>query len=152
MGKPRQRPTHPVIIDRPELRSPLRNLIELSLTGILWSLWIYFITPAVTLFLWFVGIKFFYQALFPGGGFIELFGVMKNAGLTIIIVFTINMIWINYNYYWIYKRFGERRKQSVACSNIKFAHFLKIDPELVEKAKASSRLQVTLKDNKLTLN
>ena len=59
MGKSRQRFAQPKIIDKPELKSPLRYLVEGSITLALWAIWGYWILPLLTLVLWLIGIEFF---------------------------------------------------------------------------------------------
>lgn len=149
MGKSGQGYTYPFIIERPELKSTFRNSVETLLTVFLWWAWMYFIFPVFTLFLWFIGIKFFYYALFPGGGLFELYEVIRNSGLVIFVTFALYIVWINYNYYYIYKKFGERRRRPRVSSDKKIAQLLNIDPEVVEKAKKSICISVMLSENKL---
>jgi len=111
MGKPRQRTTYSLIIDKPELKSPLRHLIEGSITLALWAIWIYWLIPLVTLFLWALGLKLFYQSVIVDVALFELIELLKSGGTVILIVIILNIIWIFYNYQMIFKRKGDRRKQ-----------------------------------------
>jgi len=152
MGKSRQRPAHPKIINRPELKSPLRHLVEGSITLALWAIWLYWIAPLLTLFLWLLGFKFFYLALFAKAGFAELVEVLRNGGLAILIIIILKFAWIYYNYFMIFKKKGERRKQVRISSDKVMAQFFNVDPELLEKAKKHHRVNVVLKDKGIIIN
>lgn len=149
MGKPGPRFSHPEIIDKPELKSPLRHLVEGSLTAFLWALWVYWILPLFTLFLWAAGFRYLFDRLFPKSFFAEFVEILKNGGLAILVIFTLKLIWINYNYHVIYKKRPERRKKVITCSDRVLAQYFRVDPKLLERAKRERRLEVTLTEHRL---
>ncbi len=151
MGKPGSRTTDDKIIDKPDLKSPLRNLIEGSLTAFLWAVWVYWMIPLLTLVLWLFGVRMFYLSIFNHIHLSELREILFNGGFVIIIILTLNLLWINYNYYLIFKRLGNRRKAPQAYSEEKLAGYFSIDPAAVAEAKKKSRFEVTLEGKKLSI-
>lgn len=151
MGESRPRVSYPQIIDKPELKSPLRHFLEGSITAGLWMLWAYGALPLLTVLLWALGIKFFYQKLLGESAFKQLVEILKNGGNVIIIILSIQLVWIYYNYYMIFKRLGRRRLQSTVCPDATFAAFFHVDQKILAEAKKRSRLEVSLKDHTLTV-
>ena len=152
MGKPGQRHTHNPIIDKPELKTPARKMLEGSITAILWIAWAYWIIPVATVILWTVGIRMFYQALFSADQFKELRLILENGGLALLAIFVFNLLWINYNYYFIYRKFGTRRKSSRRCEDREFASFYQIEEKELLAAKEHNRFEITLRDGKITID
>ncbi|MFZ5800920.1 MAG: poly-beta-1,6-N-acetyl-D-glucosamine biosynthesis protein PgaD [Candidatus Omnitrophota bacterium] len=149
MGKPGPGFSYPEIIDKPELKSPLRHLAEGSLTAFLWALWVYWILPLFTLFLWLAGFRYFFERLFPKDFLSEFVEILKNGGLAILVILTLKLLWINYNYHLIYKKRPERRKKVIACSDRVLAQYFRLDPRILEKAKRLRRIEVTLTERRL---
>lgn len=147
MAKSGQRDTHPQIIDKPDLKSPLRYLFEGSITFALWALWIYWILPLVTLVLWIMGFRLFYHELFSQGGLEEFIYTLKNGGLIILIISLMMLGWTYYNYLWFLRR-GERRNKYEAITLDKdIAEHFKVDIELLKKLKQENRIEVKLDNN-----
>ncbi len=151
MGKPGQRYPHAPIIDKRELKTPTRRMVEGSITAMLWAMWMYWILPVVTVVLWTVGIKMFYRSLLEKEQFLQLHLVLKNGGLMLLAIFFTNLIWINYNYYFIFRRLGTRRKGSRQCEDREFAAFYSIDEKILTQAKQHNRFEITLADKKITI-
>lgn len=151
MGKSRQRATDPKIIDRPELKSALRRVTEGSFTVVLWALWTYWALPIITLIFWLFGFGYFYQRLFSAHVVGQVYEVLKNGGLVILAILIIKLAWINYNYYAIFKRFGQRRRNVLVCPEEKIPKSFNIDFALIQKARKLSRLEVTLQNKTLTI-
>jgi len=152
MGKSRQRVTDPKIIDRPELKSGLRRFTEGSFTAVLWALWAYWALPIITLILWLLGFRYLYHKLFSDHVVGQVYEVLKNGGLVILTLLMIKLVWINYNYYAIFKRFGQRRKNVLVCAEEKISRLFNIAPALIQKARSFSRLEVTLHNKELTIS
>ncbi|MDY6843063.1 MAG: poly-beta-1,6-N-acetyl-D-glucosamine biosynthesis protein PgaD [Thermodesulfobacteriota bacterium] len=151
MGKSGQRITHPQIIDKSELKSPLRYLIEGAVTIFLWSLWVYWISPILTLILWFFGIRFFYSEFFLKSGIGEVIHIMKDGGLVVLIITAVMLVWIYYNYLWFLKR-GERRvSQTFIHYDKEFAQIFNIELDRLQKAKQTQRLEVNLTDGTIQI-
>lgn len=146
MAEPGQGAAHPEIIDRPKLKSPFRHFVEGSVTLTLWAVWLYWILPILTIFLWLLGVRFFYYKIFLGRSLIQLLEVMKEGAIAILLIFILNLFWISYNYRFIFKRVGERRKQVRKCTDKMVADFFKIDLGILEKAKKERLINLTLTD------
>ena len=153
MAKSRQGSSAQKIIDEPKLKSPVRQMTEGSITTVLWAFWIYFIFPALTSLLWLLGFKYFYNALFLPRELSQLITILKNSGLFIVVILAINIAWIYYNYHFIYKRFGEKRKKrTFLADDSAIASFLVNDVEYLKEARKHKRLNFTLKGNRFFIN
>ncbi len=147
MEKSGPRVTHIKIIDHQELKSPLRNTMEHVITTILWALWGYWILPIITIFLWVVGLKISYLTLFAASHLSELTDVLKFGGLSILTIFIINLIWINYNYYFIFKRFPLRRRQTRLATDQEIGKFFNLNPTVLIKLREHNRYEISLYGN-----
>ena len=135
------------IIDKPELKSPLRYFLEGSLTTFLWSVWLYWVSPLVTALLWFAGIEVFYTELISGSGFRQFIQILESGGLLVLALTLLIIGWVYYNYLWFIKR-GERRNKSVRISfDEDIAVFYNLDPQLLKEAKKAQRIEAFLKDD-----
>ena len=151
MGESGQRASHPAIIDRPEFKSPLRHVAEGSITIGLWALWIYWMLPLGTLFLWLLGYKMVHDVLLAGDSLTQFLQILKNGGIGVLTVLAIQLLWIAYNYQFIFKRKGERRKNGHVPDETYLARHFNVDPGLLEKARQSRRLEVVLTDTGLAI-
>jgi poly-beta-1,6-N-acetyl-D-glucosamine biosynthesis protein PgaD len=144
MEKPGPRSPHLKIIDEPALKSPLRHLLEGSITLCFWALWIYWLLPVLTALLWVFGIHLFYREIFPQGGMEELLGLLRGAGLVFLSILATIVLWTRYNYLWFLKR-GERRNKLVAiCHDEDLAKFFRANPEEIRNARREPVLEVEL--------
>lgn len=151
MDESGQRATHPKIIDRPEFKSPLRHLTEGSITVVLWAIWLYWLLPVITVFLWVFGFKFFYQTLFASEGFAKLFEILRKGGVAVLVILTLQLVWIFYNHQFIFKKRGTRRKSAPIASDESMAQFFNLDLKLLQAARKKRTVKVVLKDNKLSI-
>ena len=149
MGKSRPRLTCPKIINDSKLKSPFRYLAEGSLTLALWAIWLYWIMPVVTLFFWAVGIKYFHRTIIALGGLRELIKILESGGYVILIVLTINLLWINYNYFMIFKRLGNRRSRGPRGTDEQVCRFFHVEPKRLESVRKERIIQVSLDGGKL---
>jgi len=138
------------IINRPELRTPLRKIIEGCVTILLWLIWIYFVIPAITVVLWVFGIRYFWLALFKGGGFSQLLLLVRSSGIVILIIFILDMTWVSYNFAF-YKRFSRKKRYKPSLLDSNLAKVFGISRETVIQGKKSHRISLVLKDNKVTV-
>jgi len=151
MEKSGQRTAYVKIIDEPELKSPVRYLIEGSVTLFLWSVWAYWISPVVTAVLWFLGIKLFQTELILKAGFNEFLEILKTGGLLVLIITLLMLSWVYYNYLWFLKR-GERRGVNVMLeSDENLARITGVDLNLLKEAKEKRRMEVEVKDGKTVM-
>jgi len=143
--------TQPQIIDKPELKSPLRYLVEGSFTLALWALWAYWILPVVTLLIWVTGIVLFRYEIFVRGGLEELIHMLKNGGLIVLIITLLMLSWTYYNYLWFLRR-GERRNryETITLDN-DMARFFNVNVDLLKQLKKANRLEVKIHDRQIVL-
>ena len=143
--------SYPKIIDRPELKSPFRYLIEGSITLFLWSVWVYWILPVLTVILWFFGVELFHSIFITQAGYIEFIGILKAGGLVVLIISLIMLSWVYYNYFWFLRR-GERRNKSVLISLDKdVAEMFNVNIDLLKRAKIQHKIEVDLKDDEVAI-
>lgn len=151
MEKPGPRNSYRQIIDRPELKTPARKALEGSVTAILWAIWLYWMVPVVTAVLWIAGFRNFYQHIITGAAAAELRAMLANGGIIVIAIFSLNLIWINYNYHMIFKRFRNRRKRSTTECDTTLARAFQIDPTTLKKAKSAPIVHVNITHTKTTI-
>lgn len=151
MEKSGQRVAYTKIIDEPALKSPLRYLIEGSVTLFLWSLWAYWISPVVTAVLWFFGITLFQTELIVKAGFNEFLEILKTGGLLVLIITLLMLGWIYYNYLWFLKR-GERRGNNAALgADENLARITGVDLNVLKEVKGKNRIEVEVNDGKTVI-
>lgn len=110
------------IKDKPQLKTILRKITELSFTTIMWIFYSYLFLPVLNIILWLLGIRYFYVEVIEGVGYMEILDLFNKMGWTILIVFGTLRIWGYYNY----RRFGKRdRRKAIPNNNIEqiYRHF-----------------------------
>jgi len=100
---------------------------------------------------WIFGIKYFYEVFFPGGGLGSLIYLLKSGGITIAVILFIDILWIDYNYYWVFKVLHIKKEYVPHATMQDFAKMLHADPEVVELMNRENRIDVTIKDNRLVI-
>ena len=149
MGKSGSRLTCPKIINDSRLKSPFRYLAEGSVTLALWAIWLYWIMPVVTLFLWAVGVKHLHHLILASGGLLELIRILQGGGYVILVVLTVNLVWINYNYYMIFKRLGNRRSRGPKGTDEQVCRFFHVEPKRLEAARKERIVHASLDNGKI---
>jgi len=134
-----------MIIDKPELKSILRKTTEGSITFILWVCWSYFIFPLINLFLWLLGIRFFYREVLSNQAYLYLLEVLQKGGFIIFVITLLIIGWIYYNYL-LFKKRGERRKGTKVITDKEIAAFYNIDPNTLNKFKRQSLVKVVINE------
>jgi poly-beta-1,6-N-acetyl-D-glucosamine biosynthesis protein PgaD len=143
------RDPHPKIIDRQDLKSRSRILLESLITLAFWTGFLYLLVPLVTLCLWVLGVKIAYTELIGAKGVAEFAQIIKSSGILIFFVTLIILGWTYYNYLWFRVR-GERRNSRVMiCYDEDFSALYHLDLQTLQTAKTQNRLVVTLTDGRL---
>ena len=153
MEKPGQGVADPKIIERPELKTLLRKIIEGGVTGLLWVVWLFFIGRIVVILVPALNAKFGV----PAGASAQLMGIIRDAGIVILAIFLLDLLWIEYNYAYLFKRLkmdkiikvklGRTAKSDLKC----FVRMLHADEKVVEHARKYNHITVELKNGKLTM-
>ncbi len=133
------------IIDRPEKKSPLRKITELTITAFFWSIWIYLILPLINLLMWILGVKVFYHEVIVIAGYKQLIQLLRNSGILVILIFCALRMWGYYNY----RRFGlkNRRLASRAVSDEEIVRYFGIEPEEIKRLKESKAVTFIMQEN-----
>ncbi|MFH2045993.1 MAG: poly-beta-1,6-N-acetyl-D-glucosamine biosynthesis protein PgaD [Pseudomonadota bacterium] len=143
--------TQPKIIDKPELKSPVRYLFEGSFTFALWALWAYWLMPLLTLCLWVLGFHLYYTENLIGGGFEEIINALTNSGSALLVVLFIMLGWTVYNYLWFLRR-GERRNKSEAIIfDEDIAKYFNVDLNRLRSIKKQSLINITIDNDQIIL-
>lgn len=77
--------------------SRLQWTVEVVATALFWGLWAYFITPVLSIVLWYLGYQVFVEEMFELGGFEALQEQLRNYGLVIFAIFLVTGSWVLYN-------------------------------------------------------
>ena len=131
------------IIDRPELRSFLRNITELSFTTLIWCVWIYLFLPLLNFVLWLAGIRLLHVELIEGAAYIELLHLLGNLALLMLGVFAALYAWSYYNFW----RYGKhcRRKTPPPPMKREMAAYYAMAPEEIESLQSQRELFLSLR-------
>ncbi len=120
-----------VIIDRPDLKTVLRNMGEWSFTTFMWVLWVYLFLPIINILLWVFGGHRFYITVVQEAHYQDAIDMFQNTGWFVLIVFLILRGWGLYNYHRFGKR--ERRKQASPVSMDQMADFFQVTEATVAR-------------------
>lgn len=102
------------IEDNPKLRSFLRNTVEWSFSSLMWALWIYLLSPLISLILWTIGLHVMFSNMFDRNVLLQLIDLIKNMGLTGVTILTIMITWGRYNFY----MFGQKNRRNAPCHTV----------------------------------
>jgi poly-beta-1,6-N-acetyl-D-glucosamine biosynthesis protein PgaD len=117
------------IVDRPKLKSFVRDTTEWSITTLVWGFWIYLLLPVLNFVLWLLGIRYFYVEVFQKAEYMQLLDLLGKMGWTILVVFLVLRLWGYYNYV----KFGKKnRRKSVSSTTAEqLSEFFHIPPEQI---------------------
>lgn len=77
--------------------SQLQWTVEIVATAVFWGLWAYFITPLLSIVLWYLGYEVFVEEMFELGGFEALREKLRDYGLVILAMAVVTLSWVFYN-------------------------------------------------------
>jgi poly-beta-1,6-N-acetyl-D-glucosamine biosynthesis protein PgaD len=147
MEKSRSRVAYPEIIDREDLKSSGRILLESLITMAFWTGFIYLLVPLVTLCLWVFGVRIAFTEILGDHGLAELARIIRSGGIAVLLITMMILGWSCYNYL-LFRARGERRNSRVMiCYDEDFSALYHLDLKTLQDAKKQSRLVVTLSDN-----
>ena len=147
MEKSGQGPTHPDIISKDEIKSPLRRVVENFITVVCWGIYLYLMLPLFTLVLWVFGIRTIYDQIVGAGGYEGLLHLLKNGGITTLVIVAIIWGWARYNYL-RFKYHGERRMSRVRItSDDEIGRWLGVESRAMAPIRSAHRLEVHIEKN-----
>lgn len=130
----------PIIIERPELQSPLQRATTRGLTFVFWVIWIYLWLPLISLLAWWAGIELFREHMLDNNGYKILFDDINWYGLVIVVSGVILVGWARYNL--LRFRDRESRKNPLIVDLAAYAQHFKIDAQRLKQWQAAKRLVI----------
>ena len=92
---------HPIIVFS-------RNVAELMITVLFWGLWVYLVTPLLSLALWFIGIYLFVDRMVTLGGYEAFAEQLVNYGSAVIVMWLVLTLWV----IWNLRRYGQHNRRT----------------------------------------
>jgi len=92
---------HPIIIFS-------RNVAALMITVLFWGLWVYLVTPLLSLALWFIGIYLFVDRMITLGGYEVFAEQLVNYGSAVIVMWLLLTLWV----IWNLRRYGQHNRRT----------------------------------------
>lgn len=129
-----------IIINRPELQSPLQRVTTRGITLVFWIVWIYLWLPLISLVAWWVGIQLFREHMLDNNGYQALFSDMHQYALTIALIAVVLIGWARYNLL----RFRDKgtRKTSKHVDLATQAQHFKLEAQQLRDWQAAKRLVI----------
>jgi poly-beta-1,6-N-acetyl-D-glucosamine biosynthesis protein PgaD len=124
---PGTRPPRPLIIERPDLQSPLQRVVSTVLTTAFWVLWTYLWLPVLALLGWWLGISRFYEEMVRLEGYRPLVGLLGWYAACIALLAGSLIAWALYNL-WRF-RGRERRRAPASLGTFVLAEHLGVNAE-----------------------
>jgi len=129
-----------IIINRPELQSPLQRITTRGITFVFWVIWIYLWLPLISLVAWLVGIQLFREHMLDNDGYQALFNDMNKYALTIAFIAIVLIGWARYNL--LRFRDKENRKASKRVDLATQAQYFKIEAQQLRHWQDAKRLVI----------
>jgi biofilm PGA synthesis protein PgaD len=140
---------NPYVINNPKLKSVLRNGIELSVTTIAWTIWIYLLIPLVTWLLWYAGIRVTFLEHFIMDNMKGLASVIGYYSIGIVGILLVFFMWSSYNRFRF--RGHDRRTHGRNVTEKELSEFFNIPADDIEKARTIKQMSVVFKDDSIEL-
>jgi biofilm PGA synthesis protein PgaD len=87
-----------------------QRTVLLSLTAFFWILWLYLITPLLSLVLWLVGYELFVDEMLVRGGYQALLRELRHYGLVVLGILLTILAWVAWNVH----RYGFHNRRTQA--------------------------------------
>jgi biofilm PGA synthesis protein PgaD len=129
-----------IVINRPELQSPLQRVTTRGITLVFWVIWIYLWLPLISLVAWWVGIQLFREHMLDNDGYQALFNDMHQYALTITFIAVALIGWARYNL--LRFRDKDNRKASKHVDLADQAQYLKIEAQQLCQWQTAKRLVI----------
>lgn len=129
-----------LIIERPDLQSPLQRATTGGLTFIFWVFWIYLWLPLISLVAWGVGIHLFHDNLLMNDGYKRLFDHWGWYVFSLLLIMVVLIGWARYNL--LRFRDKERRKRPLPVDLSTHARDFKIDATRLVSWQGAKRLVI----------
>ncbi len=98
---------HPIIVFS-------RRVLELTITVIMWGLWVYLVTPLVSLLLWLIGIYLFADRMIMLGGYQAFLEQLVNYSAVVFVMWLGLTLWV----FWNMHRYGRKERRVELPSHV----------------------------------
>jgi biofilm PGA synthesis protein PgaD len=129
-----------IIINRPELQSPLQRVTTRGITLVFWMIWIYLWLPLISLAAWLAGIRLFREHMLDNDGYKALFSDMHEYALVIAFIAIVLIGWARYNL--VRFRGEDNRKTSIHADLASQAQRFNIPPQQLRDWQETRRLVI----------
>jgi len=130
---------HPVVVFS-------RNAAELVITVLFWGLWVYLITPLLSLGLWFIGIYLFVDRMITLGGYEVFAEQLVNYGAVVIVMWLVLTLWVIWNQR-RYGRHNRRAEQSPSVTDAQLAETMHLSTKIISHAHVSRHIYLHFDQN-----
>lgn len=137
---------HSLIIDLPHLQSFGQRLGSWAVALLCWLLWLYFLTPLVTLGGWLLGVKELAREIRWFGGTKSLQELLWLYGETVLALAIFWLLWALYQHL-RFRSAVDRRANPVAVSDGELCAAYDVDPAQLRKARDSHWVTVHFDDH-----
>lgn len=124
-----------VIIERPDLQSPLQRAAAGGITFVFWVFWIYLWLPLISLVAWLIGVKLFRENIIDNDGYKALLHDVGWYALIIALIAVVQISWGRYNL--LRFRDNELRKSTIPVDLATHARAFKVDPQALRQWQAA---------------
>ena len=131
-----------ILIDRPDLQTPLQRAATTGITLLFWIIWIYLWLPLVSLLAWLAGIKLFRENIIDNDGYKILFDNIGWYALIILLIAIAQIGWSRYNL--LRFRDNELRKNVTAVDNAALSHHFNIDARRLPQWQTAKQMEISL--------
>lgn len=123
---------HPIVVFS-------HRVLELTITVIMWGLWVYLITPLVSLLLWLIGIYLFVNRMIMLGGYQAFAEQLVNYGTVVFVMWLGLTLWVLWNLY-RYGRMERRTERPSHVTDAEMAESMNLSTETIRDMRASRRI------------
>ena len=121
-------------------------MAELLITIVFWGLWIYLITPLLSLLLWMGGVYLFVDRMIAMGGYQTFASHLVDYSITIFVMWLLLTLWV----LWNLLRYGKRNRRSTGpglVTSQDIAATIGSEPATVDQLRASREIFLHFDEN-----
>jgi poly-beta-1,6-N-acetyl-D-glucosamine biosynthesis protein PgaD len=131
------------IINAPQLQSVQKRLSALFAWAICWVMWIYLLTPLVTLCSWILGDKKMINQMRWFGGYKSLLELMQIYGFTLLVMIALWLAWI---FFKLLRKHSIRTQSYKIVSDLDLCTFYQINTDDLNQCRNANLITVFFND------
>lgn len=126
--------------DSPLKKNRLLAAAEFAATAAFWALWLYIITPLLTIVLWIAGVHVFDKEMLELGGYELFVHKLSTYGVVVLLIMLVCLLWVTWNV----KRYSGRnaRVKVQTLSTNEIAAMAGIEAQVLDGIQKAKRLVV----------